>query len=324
MSDHDPDLANSKETDSASPSSDTTFEAGRYLYCAVTLDGSEGEANGSRGADGDDGTTPTDVGTEFPTGIDDEPVHLVSLADRGIGVVVHPCESLYDTDEMARLHKWLLDHQRVIDAAGERFGTPLPFRFDTIVTGDDERVREWVAESAETLGRYLEAFAGCWEYRIEVTADETDLEDGLEATDDRLADLAARIDEASSGTGFLLRKQYDQRLAELKRARREERSAALEERLASLAREVHRVDESRSSLVDGETTADSNPDTNSGTDSEAETHTQARLTVLAHEEREAAIGEMLDEVAAEPGITVRFTGPWPPYTFAPEIDGGGE
>ena len=211
-----------------------------------------------------------------------------------------------------------------MDAAGERFGTPLPFRFDTIVTGDDERVREWVAKSAETLGRYLEAFAGCWEYRIEVTADETDLEDGLEATDDRLADLAARIDEASSGTGFLLRKQYDQRLAELKRARREERSAALEERLASLAREVHRVDESRSSLVTGETTADSNPDTNPGTDSEAETHTQARLTVLAHEEREAAIGEMLDEVAAEPGITVRFTGPWPPYTFAPEIEGGGE
>jgi hypothetical protein len=42
--------------------------------------------------------------------------------------------------------------------------------------------------------------------------------------------------------------------------------------------------------------------------------------VLAHESAADAIGEELDAVAAEPGVEVRFTGPWPPYTFAPTFD----
>lgn len=304
----DADTGSSKETTApAQASSDATFEEGRYLYCAVALDAGGGAGETDATNEGDTETTSTDADAEFPTGIEDEPVHLVSIDDPSIGVLVHPCESLYDTDEMTRLHKWLLEHQQVVDAAGNRFGTPLPFRFDTVITGDDEQVREWIAEAAGTLSRYLDAFAGCWEYRIEVTTDESQLDAALEATDDRLAELGARIEESSSGTAFLLEKQYEQRLAELKRGRRAERSAALKERLADLAREVHSLEENTSSLI-GEA-REENP----------ETRTQARLAVLADEDNEEAIGDVLDEVAAESGTTVKFTGPWPPYTFAPEI-----
>ena len=49
--------------------------------------------------------------------------------------------------------------------------------------------------------------------------------------------------------------------------------------------------------------------------------TQARFTVLATEDNEEGMGEMLDEVAAETGVEVRFTGPWPPYSVVPAIGG---
>ena len=39
------------------------------------------------------------------------------------------------------------------------------------------------------------------------------------------------------------------------------------------------------------------------------------------EDDEEGMGEMLDEVAAETGVEVRFTGPWPPYSFVPAIGG---
>jgi hypothetical protein len=273
---------------------DTNFEVGRYLYCAVQVTE----------------TSDTDVSM---TGIDDEPVSLVTVDS--LGVVVHECESLYDTAESAVIKKWLLQHQGVIDAAGETFGTPLPFQFDTILTGTDEHVSAWLADHSETLSRYLTSLAGHWEYRIEVVCDESQFEAELEATDERLMDLDERIATASPGTKHLLEKQYGQRLTELKQQRRSEQAATLETRLEPLAREVHELGDRKTTLDDEQDAA--------GTDA-MDMDTQARLAVLAPASREAAIGDILDEIAAEPGIEVRFTGPWPPYTFTPTIGGDNE
>ena len=300
------------------------FETGRYLYCAVAL---SDEGNG----DGDAGDAPDDF---TQTGVDDEPVRLVTLDSPAIGIVVHDCASLYDTDRMDLLRKWLLEHQGVIDAAGERFGTPLPFRFDTIITGDDGQIREWAGDAAETLSQYLSSLAGFWEYRIELRAEESDLDAELEAEDPRLRELGEEINAASSGTSFLLEKQYEQRLSELRRTRRQERGAILEDRLADLAREVHHLGQQRATQLDDTEDRSNESGESSGSDGsngsneadgsdEPTERTQARLAVLAHEDREAAIGDALDEIAAEPGVSIRFTGPWPPYTFAPEIGAGG-
>ncbi|RJS97109.1 gas vesicle protein GvpL [Halococcus sp. IIIV-5B] len=260
------------------------FDEGRYLYCAVRLDGD----------------------AEFSaTGVDDEPVRLVAVDD--IGVVVHDCESLYDTADMDVVRTWVLQHQRVVDEAGEAFDTPLPFQFDTVVTGSDESVREWVREERETIGDYLDAVAGHWEYRIELRRDEQALVEDLEASDDRLGELDTEIADAGSGTAFMLEKQYDQRLRELKRERRNERAGALRERLESVVRNVSELGE--------RTTLD---DEDAGDDG---METQARFTVLAPADREDDLGDLLDEVAAESGVEVRFTGPWPPYSFAPAIGG---
>ncbi|WP_435076954.1 gas vesicle protein GvpL [Halococcus sp. AFM35] len=264
---------------------ETDFEEGRYLYCAVAVgDESDFEA----------------------TGVDDEPVRLLAVGD--IAVVVHDCGSLYDTADMDELRKWVLQHQGVVDAAGERFGTPIPFQFDTVLTGADDRVREWVDEECETLAEYLDTLAGHWEYRVELRRDGDALDEDLESSDDRLAELDADIEEAGSGTAFMLEKQYDQRLRELRRERHNERAAALGDRLDEFAREVNELGER--TTLDDESEADDGMET------------QARFTVLAAEDREDEMGAMLDEVAAESGVEVRFTGPWPPYSFVPEIGGG--
>jgi hypothetical protein len=263
--------------------SETDFDEGRYLYCAVALD------------------DETALDTE---GVDDEPVRLLAVGD--IGVVVHDCESLYDTADMDELRKWVLQHQGVVDAAGEAFGTPIPFQFDTVLMGADDRVREWVGEERGTLSEYLDTLSGHWEYRVELRRDEDTLDEDLAASDDRLAELDADIEGAGSGTSFMLEKQYDQRLRELRRERRSERSAALRDRLSEFAREVSELGE-RTTLDD-----ESNDEGMA---------TQARFTVLAAEDREEGMGAMLDEVAAESGVEVRFTGPWPPYSFVPEIGG---
>ena len=281
--------------------SESEFAVGRYLYCVVSVDDGRGDETFDR------------------TGVDDEPVFLV--VEEGLGAVVHECEALYDAADPDVVRKWLLEHQAIIDAAGERFGTPLPFRFDTILTGDDERVREWLTEEAGTLSAHLDELAGHWEYRIEVARDDTAPDEAF-ANDDRLADLEDRIESADEGTAHLLETQYEQRRDELRHERRAERTRELAERLEPLAREVRELSPERTTtLDDGDTTAAGDQeDATAAGDSREGTTTQARVSVLAHESAADAIGEELDAVVAEPGVEVRFTGPWPPYTFAPTFD----
>ena len=265
---------------------DAAFDEGRYLYCVVRTEGD-------------------DAVEEFAVdGIEDEPVYVVVDGDRG--AVVHRCESLYDSDDLTTLKRWLLAHQRVVDAAAEAVGTPLPVRFDTVLTGDDDTVREWLRESADELDEALDSLAGRREYRIQVRRNEEALADRLAEQDERLGDLRDRRGAADEGTAFLVGKQYDERLSKLVRDHREREADALEERLSKHADEVRRLGRNRTASLLG---SDGDDDDAGGT----------RFAVLASVDREDDIGSLLDEVAAEDGVEVRFSGPWPPYTFAPEL-----
>lgn len=264
-----------------------SFETGRYLYCVVQTSESES--------------------IEFSTnGVDGEQVSVLTAGD--IGVVVHECNTLYDTADMDVVRKWLLEHQNTIDTAGDRFGTPIPFQFDTILQGDDERVRTWLESERETFVSHFRTLEGCWEYRIDVRRNEAILEEEL-TDDEKLSELDERMADSSSGTTHLLEKQYEQRLKTLKQQRRAERTAALTDQLDTIVRDLRDLGRKQAAL-DMETE-----------DNDEELTREARLAVLAREENESNVGDLLDDVAAEPGVEIRFTGPWPPYTFAPTIEG---
>lgn len=264
---------------------ETAFDEGRYLYCVAP--------------DGDESLSTT--------GLDDEPVRLVREA--GLTAVVHDCGSLYDSDSATRIRRWILAHQSVVDDAGEAFGTPLPFQFDTVIRGDDDAVRSWLDAESERLTDHLDALAERWEYRVEVVWDEDAARDELEATDADLRALAERRNDADEGTRFLLTKRYETRLDRLLDERRRAEAADLAERLGGEATElVDLGDRSRAGLDVG------------GADEDVDV--LARFAVLATDDEREAVGLLLDDVAADPGIEVRFTGPWPPYTFTPELDGG--
>ncbi|GAA0198194.1 gas vesicle protein GvpL [Halobacterium noricense] len=259
------------------------FEVGRYLYCVVAVDEE----------------SPDDDSLSI-SGIDGEPVSV--LAENGVGAVVQGCESPYDTDDLETVRDWLLTHQEVVDTAGQTFGTPLPFRFDTILKGDDERVRTWIADQKETLERHLSEFEGHWEYRVGVAWDEERVREELESEDEELADLREQIEASEEGTAFLLEKQYDNRIRDLRQSRKEGLTNRLRDGLDPLVREFDVLD-SGSGVLDG------------GTSDEV-----VQIAFLADEERETDIGGVLDDIADDPGVEVRFTGPWPPYSFVPELD----
>ena len=263
------------------------FDEGRYLYCIVRADEDE----------------------SFETsGVDGEPVSLVVYDD--VAAVVHACDDIYDSADLGAIKRWLVRHQLVVDEASD-LGTPIPFQFDTILRGDDEAVREWLREEYGTLDHALSELASHWEYRVEVVeTDPADLET-LRERDDQLRELDERIRDATAGTAHLLEKQAERRAKEVRTARRESITDDLRRRLETVVREVHVLDRSPSASLSEEVGGGSG-----GTD---DGETVCRLTLLAHEDREESVGSILDDVASSDGIEVRFTGPWPPYTFAPTL-----
>ncbi len=270
--------------------SSTEFKEGRYLYCAVRVD--------------DDPSLTVE-------GLDEGEVRIVERD--GIGAVVQPVESMFDSDDLTEVRQWLLAHQRVVDAAGERFDTPVPFRFDTVIKGDDDRVREWVGDHATELREALDRLSGRWEYRIELLWNDSQAGEAISDDDEELIDLEERIAEASEGTGHLLEKQYEQRLSERLNARRSELAETLYDRVAEHADTVETVDQQTTLLgADGAETDDSGLET------------VVKLSVLAERDSEDPIGEVLEEFVSRDGFDVQYTGPWPPYSHAPSIGNGGE
>ena len=274
---------------------------GRYLFCAVAVD--RDRSDGDAGAEGGDGRAA------FPaeaTGIEGGAVSLI--VHDGVGAVVQSVDDVFDSEDPAQVRRWLLSHQEVVDEAGRAFGTPVPFRFDTVVDGGDEGVREWLRARHATLDDALSRLAGRWEYRITVTRDEEAVAARIRETDDDLRALAERVDTASEGTGYLLERRYRQRVDDRLADRRRRLADTVVDRVDPHAVAVRRADpESGAGLVGGDP------------DDDDDRAVAVRLSVLASEANEDRIGEELAAVAERPAHDVRYTGPWPPYTFAPQV-----
>lgn len=296
------------------------LEDGRYVYCVVPVPDDDPTNDSSATAtdgldldvDGVDGGTPFVVATG------------------GVGAVVQPCTSPFESDDVRQLGRWLLQHQAVVDAAGERFGTPLPFRFDTVVEGGDTAVRDWLDGDGESFRSALASLDGRWEYRIEVTFDYESLEASV-ADDPSLTELDARREEAAEGTAYLLEKKYETRKSSLVADEVSRQRERLSERLAELCEAVRPVERTAGvgSLTEGLDEGGrgddrAGGDADSSPDDDADDAANVSLSVLAKESNETAVGDVLEELADETGASVKFTGPWPPYTYAPELlDGDG-
>lgn len=261
-----------------------TDATAQYLYCLVAASDDE---------------------TLAVSGIDDATVSLVTVD--GVGAVTSPTPGRIDTDSELAVKRLLVAHQRVVDAAMDRYGTPLPVQATTAIDGDEAALREWLADRSALLETELDSLAGDREYHITVTWADDAAATVAHETDDRLDELERAVEEASPGEAYLREKQYEQALDEAVSDVAADLAAETRACVADVARSV--VDRASAS---GVSFAQSDGDA------------VVRLAALTAVDDEDALGEALDTIADRDGVTVRFTGPWAPYSFVPELDLEGE
>jgi hypothetical protein len=225
-------------------------------------------------------------------GIDGQPVHSVSF--REISGIVHRCSAEpYDTrdDEIAR--KWVLSHQNIVDLAMNRFGTVVPLKFNTIFKGGDDEVTGWLNEEHDRLVDLLERFRNKAEYSIRINIDESSL-GGLVNKHPEVSELEKALENKPKGASYLLQKKLDQSIRVFREVEARAIAEELYRKIAVFSEEVHH--EAYFSFED-------------------KSPTILKVSCLVKEENVKPLGKLLSSFIEEDGLDVKFTGPWPPYSF---------
>lgn len=260
---------------SIGPAADTERTA-RYVYCVAAMD------------------VPTSLG---PIGIEGHEVYVV--VHRSLGAVVHDCPpKAYDTKDRDLAAGWVLAHHRVVEAAWVRWGTVLPLTFNTIINPPEVGARDslaaWLDTEHDSLRQKLEALAGKAEYGVQVFWDTAHFAQQVAQTDPEVRAIEEQIASQPRGLAYM----YRQKLEGLLKKGLEARAATLfQELFARLAPCMENVRVEKSRKADGERPMLMN------------------LSCLVAAKRLPALEAELDKISQTDGLSVRLTGPWPPYSF---------
>jgi hypothetical protein len=210
---------------------------------------------------------------------------LASLVPRALFAAADPACRAGEPDWVAAR---AAAHHAVVALAAAG-GPCLPLGFGTLFS-TTAGIAGWLDAHAPALLRALAQVSGRQEWAVTIVEDAAGHADWLRAHDAGLLARAAALATAARGAAFLLARQMDKAVAAAREARAAKVSATVQARLASL----------------GELRVDLPPG-------------PARLAwslLAAPEAQVEAIVADIGVALQGTGLTLRVTGPWPPYAFA--------
>ncbi|MFQ5873110.1 MAG: GvpL/GvpF family gas vesicle protein, partial [Dehalococcoidia bacterium] len=194
---------------------------------------------------------------------------------------------------------WLITHQKVVDAAWQRWTTVLPLGFDTIISGQgrgepEENVRNWLGDDYEGLKRKMERVRGEAEYGVQVFWDRRAIAQDLIEMTPEIRRLDEELRSKPRGLAYMYRQKLD-------RALKKEMEAKADQCFKDF---YHRIKQHVDDLKVEKTKK-----------ADEERQMIMNLSCLVYKDKCTELGEELEGIDKMEGFSVRFTGPWPPYSF---------
>jgi vacuolar-type H+-ATPase subunit H len=231
-------------------------------------------------------------------GIEGKEVYAIPYRD--ICAVVHNCPAQpYRSDDQEVVKAWVMTHQKVVDAAWERRGTVLPLSFDTIIRGEpgggaERNVQDWLKQEYEGLKSKIEKVRGKAEYGVQVFWDPRVIAENLTRTSPEIRKLDEEIRLKPRGLAYMYRQRLENLIKREMESKADECFKDFYTRIRKHADDV-RVEKTKTA--------------------EHGLQMIMNLSCLIYKDRHTELGEELDKINQLEGFSVRFTGPWPPYSF---------
>ncbi|MBI2185060.1 MAG: GvpL/GvpF family gas vesicle protein [Thaumarchaeota archaeon] len=230
-------------------------------------------------------------------GIEGSEVYTIPC--KGFSAIVHNCPpEPYKSEDRRVMEKWIRAHESVLDVAMKKFGEVIPLRFDTIIKPEDHStsrsmLQKWLSWEFEGLRRKMERIRKRREYGVQIFYAPHAVMEEIVRKNGELAKIKESIGSGSEGSAYMRRLKLE--------------SMVRKELEASIARYYKDFYGRIQGEVDG-VRVERIVKVNEGM------KMLMNLSLLANDEQARTVGSSLDKVEKE-GFAVRFTGPWPPYSF---------
>ena len=231
-------------------------------------------------------------------GIGENEVYTIPHQD--ISAVVHDCSSMpYESEDKELVKKWIIAHEKVIEAVQKKSGTVLPFGFDTIIKADDEenaeeKVKDWLKEDYQRLKEKVDKVKGKAEYAVQISWDAKIIAKELIEKDEELKKLDEEIKSKPKGAAYM----YKQKLEKLLKQKLEGEADRCFKKFYGKIKTC--IDEIKVEKLKKE---------------EESRQMLMNLSCLGNKKDVKALGDELEKIRNIKGFFVHFTGPWPPYSF---------
>lgn len=249
---------------------------GRYLYCIA------------------EGNKAISLGN---IGIGDNEVYTIPYKD--LCVVVHNCPSEpYKSENEEIVKKWVIAHQNVVDKAWEEFGSVLPMGFDTIVkSGDnisaDDNLKKWLEDDYNSLKQKIDKVRGKAEFGVQICWDPKLISQKIVGENQEIKKLKEEIEAKPRGIAYM----YKQKLENAIKKEMEKKADYYFKDFYSRIKKY--VDDTRVEK----------------TKKVEEGQMLMNLSCLVYRDKTSELGKEIGKINKMDGFSVRFTGPWPPYSF---------
>lgn len=272
-------VAEPVETEVSAPIKEEAIYEGGALYLYCVADGAQEISLGKIGVEGNE---------------------VYTIPYRDLSAVVHNCAAeAYKSEDNELVKGWVMAHQKVVELAQERFGTILPLGFDTIIRGEEEtdpetNMKQWLKDDYENLKAKIERLRGKEEYGVQIFWDPKVIAEAITRTNEEIKKLDEEMRSKPKGTAYMYRQKLESALKEEMEKLADKYFKDFYNRIKKHADDVKvdktkRADEDKQMLMN--------------------------LSCLIPRDNYEGLGQELEGILDVEGISVRFTGPWPPYSF---------
>ena len=231
-------------------------------------------------------------------GIENNEVYAIPHKD--LCAVVHNCSPKpYKSEVKEKVESWIVAHEKAVETAWAKFNTVLPFSFDTIIRGDqngsaEDNIKKWLRDDYGNLKQKLDKLRAKAEYGVQIFWDPKIIGERLAAKDMRIKGLNEEIKSKSEGAAYM----YRQKLENLVKKQIEKEAEKYSKYFyIQIKRCVDEIKVEKTKI------------------SEEGRQMLMSLSCLLLKEKSKVLGWELEKINKRKAFSVRFTGPWPPYSF---------
>jgi len=229
-----------------------------------------------------------------------EAAEVYTIPCRDLCIVVHDCIAKpYQSDDDEVVKEWLFTQQEVLDVVVEKFGVVIPMSFDMIIEGKngnspEEEVKAWLEKSYDSFYEKILKFRNKQEYGVQIMVDTKVLSEKLLETDEELKNKRKSIDTKPQGIAYMEKELLKDLIKEKMEAMADQYFKEFYDMIKKCADDIVI---GKSKIV-GETKK-----------------MIMNLSCLVNVDKVKELGGVLENIEKDDAISVRFSGPWAPFSF---------